>query len=203
MTQQIDLRGLACPEPVLKAKRLLDEVETIEALVDDDICVNNLQRLARSLKAVSHVVTNGKGFQVTISRAAEDIKGSVPEATPAAFPTSSKQRMLTVVFLSKDYLGQGDEDFSRSLLNMFLQTILEAGHEPRAILMANSGVKLMAENSQFKKVLDDFKARGCEVLVCGLCLEFYGIKDQVPKEQITNMFTIAEYLFAADKVLSP
>jgi hypothetical protein len=69
--------------------------------------------------------------------------------------------------------------------------------------MANAGVKLLAPDSPVLKVLEDFKSRGCEVLACGLCLEFYGLKEKVPKDQITNMFAICEYLFAADKVLQP
>jgi selenium metabolism protein YedF len=198
VTQQIDLRGLICPEPVLKAKKILDDVQiqAIEVLVDDDVCVNNLQRLARSLKATAVVKQQDNCFHITIEKDA-------PATTENSLPAPSTPKVASVIFLSKDYFGQGDLEFSRNLLNLFLQTTLDAGHEPQAILMANSAVKLMAPDSPFAKVLDDFKQRGCEVLACGLCLEFYGLKDQVAKEQITNMFAITEYLFAADKVISP
>lgn len=207
MRQKVDLRGLACPEPVLKAKKLLDDsqMESIEALVDDDICVNNLQRLSRSMQASTHVIEKDGYYQITIEKTGQALaeQHSLPTSELVSQPASSGKRVLSVIFLSKDYFGQGDESFSQHLLNLFLQTVLEAGHSPKAILMANSGVKLMANDSSMRKVLDDFKSRGCEVLACGLCLEFYGIKDQVPTEQITNMFAIAEYLFAADKVLTP
>jgi hypothetical protein len=81
--------------------------------------------------------------------------------------------------------------------------MFESGQRPRAILMANTGVKLMAPESPALKVLNDFKAAGCEVLACGLCVEFYGLKGKIPVEQITNMFAICEYIFAADKVINP
>lgn len=211
MKQKVDLRGLACPEPILKTKRLFDEqkADSVEALVDDDICVNNLQRLARSLKASARVAEKDGCYQVTIEKPDQGTDQAYEGAPDTAgqagipLPVSAGRRILTVLFLSKDSFGLGDPEFSHTLLNLFLQTVLEAGHEPRAILMANSGVKLLAPDSPVRKVLDDFKARGCEVLACGLCLEFYGLKDQVPKEQITNMFAITEYLFAADKVLTP
>ncbi len=50
--------------------------------------------------------------------------------------------------------------------------------------MANTGVKLMAPDSPTKKVLDDFRDAGVEVLVCGLCVEFYGLKGKITLEQI-------------------
>ncbi len=212
MEKTIDLRGLVCPEPVLRTKKLLDDksVERVEALVESDINVRNLERLARSLKVSITAKEENGHFKVVLSRQPE--RKSDPDAHEHQMPTSSKKassvstaesEVGTVVFLSKDIFGAGDEDFSRNLLNVFLQTLLDSGHKPRAVLLANTGVKLMAPDSPALKVLDDFKAQGVEVLACGLCLDYYGLKDSVAKEQITNMFAICEFLMAAERVLSP
>ncbi|HMY03426.1 MAG TPA: sulfurtransferase TusA family protein, partial [Candidatus Obscuribacter sp.] len=50
MKKQLDLRGLTCPEPVLKTKKVVDQadVKEVEALVDSEVSVQNLARLARS-----------------------------------------------------------------------------------------------------------------------------------------------------------
>jgi selenium metabolism protein YedF len=204
MKESVDLRGLTCPEPVIRTKKLFDrkEIDLVEALVDDDVCVNNLQRLAKSLKAHSNVEQKNGYFEIRISRQS-DGQPAPQQAQVPAQAQNAEQEKLTVIFLAKDTFGEGDPEFSRTLVNLFLQTALDAGHQPRAILMANTGVKLLDPDSPVLKVLNDFKDTGCEVLACGLCLEFYGLKEQVPKEQITNMFAICEYLFAADKVLSP
>lgn len=206
MISKVDLRGLVCPEPVLATKKLLDDpqVERVEALVDDDVCVNNLQRLSRTFGASTRVRRLDGFFEIVIERAGAEAtaQGRAPESLPGQLSEAPQgQKVGTVIFLGKDTFGDGDPEFSRTLLNLFLQTALGSGHKPRAILMANSGVRLMAPDSPVLKVLNDFKERGCEVLACGLCLEFYGLKDKVAKEQITNMFAICEYLFAADKVL--
>ncbi len=221
MISKVDLRGLVCPEPVLRTKKLLDDpaVERVEALVDDDVCVNNLRRLSNTFKATTGVNQHDGYFEVVIDRLssgtdAEPAAGRDSAKPGSATATAAGAQLqpelqpgsagtMTVLFLAKDTFGDGDPELSRTLVNLFLQTALEAGHQPRAILMANSGVKLMAPDSPVLKVLEDFKRRGCEVLACGLCLEFYGLKEKVPKEQITNMFAICEYLFAADKVLQP
>ena len=206
--EQIDLRGLSCPEPVIKAKKLFDNPNThrIEALVDDDICVNNMQRLARSLKAKCNVEDNKGYFTITLERGASVEAKQTPHThtSPIASQTAQPSSGVgTVIFLAKDMFGEGDPDFSKTLVNLFLQTVFDSGLRPRAILLANSGVRLMAKNSQALKVLNDFKNDGCEVLACGLCVEFYKLKEEIPHEQITNMFAICEYLFAADKVIQP
>ncbi|MBY0546874.1 MAG: sulfurtransferase-like selenium metabolism protein YedF [Candidatus Obscuribacterales bacterium] len=208
MTEKIDLRGLTCPEPVIRTKKLFDDpsINSVHALVDDDICVSNLQRLASSLKADFSSTQLDGHFSVQIARNGSNDKHAnvTPATTPVKeAPASKGQAPQTVVFITKDRLGEGDPDFSRTLLDVFLQTMYEAGHRPRAILLANSGVKLMASDSAAAKVLEDFRQVGTEVLACGLCVKFYGLVDQIRQEQITNMFAICEYVGAADKVITP
>lgn len=254
MIKTADLRGLICPEPVLRTKRLFDDmsVHRVEALVDDEVCVNNLKRLSHSLDASATVHERDGYFEVVMERAEhrhphvettmgsalqgegdrgaaragtrEDLAGDLSaqpiekqrpgeskepsagqrvEAARSDEASKAPGRIGTVIFLAKDTFGDGDPAFSRTLINLFLQSVLQSGLVPRAILLANSGVKLMAPDSQTQVVLQDFQAKGCEVLACGLCLEFYGLKDRIARDQITNMYSIVEYLFAADKVLTP
>lgn len=207
--REVDLRGMTCPAPVIKTKKLFDDqnVTTVEAMVDDDVCVNNLQRLAKTLKANFSVQDRGGHFAVTLDRsgsAIQQTEGGHTDPTPAkSLHNSAPAQTGTILFIASDTLGKGEEEFSRTLLNLFLQTIFDSGLQPRAILLINSGVTLLARESQTLKVLNDLKNAGCEVLACGLCVDFYQLKEQIPREQITNMFAIAEYLFAAEKVIQP
>ena len=221
MEKQIDLRGLTCPAPVLKTKALLDDqsVQRVDAFVDGEVNVNNLSRLARSLKmqvmSVSEEKDEGTCFKVTITRSSGEgtaaslnhnhavESASTKHSTIDQFSKTEKEKVGTVIFLSKDKFGDGDPEFSNTLISLFLQTAFASGHRPRAILLANTGVRLLDKKSSSYKVLEDFKSEGVEVLACGLCVEFYGLKEEIPTEQITNMFAIAEFLFAADKVLTP
>lgn len=209
----VDLRGLSCPQPVIRTKRLIDcgDYLTVEALVDDDdVCVNNLQRLARSNGALIAIekcdsyykvtITKSEGAHATVS--AHEHSELATQSSKSGFASDGTERPA-VLFLGKDYLGEGDAEFSRTLMNVFLQTTFESGLRPQAVLLMNSGVNLLAKGSQSLKVLSDFKAAGCEVLACGLCVDFYKLKDDIPKEQITNMFAICEYLFSADRIIQP
>lgn len=214
ISDALDLRGLVCPEPVLRTKKVIDgpDFSKLEILVDTEVNVKNLERLAHS-KQVGFSSTDEDGhFRVSLSRGSQSSDGKGIEQGQSASPVSRKQTgsdsgssetVGTVVFLGKDTFGEGDRDFSVSLINVFLQTLFESGHRPRAILMANAGVKLMAPQSGVRPVLDQFKDSGCDVLACGLCVEFYELKDHVPTEQVTNMFSICEYMMTADKVINP
>jgi selenium metabolism protein YedF len=224
IAERLDLRGLMCPEPVLRTKRVLDGKPegAVEVLVDSDINVMNLTRLANSLGLYLESRQSDDGFQVTISSTKTEGSSSqgnqtVPgHAHGAASGSKSAKTVFnqqegadtftktnTVLFIAKDTFGEGDRDFSVNLINVFLQTVLQAGHKPQAILLANTGVRLMDPASSVSTVLAEFKHAGVDVFACGLCVEFYGLKDKIAKEQITNMYAICEYLFSADKIISP
>ena len=201
MSKEVDLRGLVCPEPVLRCKKLLD-AETfnqVVVLVESEVNVKNLERLANSKKVLITSAHQNDHYKVTLSKD-ESIKDRVGEIIN---PVKGEAEVGEVVFLGKDKFGEGDEDFSKSLLNVYLQTMYDAGHRPRAILMANTGVKLLSDDSNVKPVLEQFRKAGCDVLACGLCVDFYGLKDKIASDQITNMFAIVEYMMSADKVINP
>lgn len=231
MKKTVDLRGLMCPEPVLRAKKLLDDaaVQEVDALVESEVNVNNLQRLAKSMKVQFSSMAADGHFKINLAKqslenanlhtSAQGVdKAEAAHSATATVPShrhatnaetkgnnagAANTEVGTVVLLSKDKFGEGDPDFSNNLLNMFLQTLLQSGHRPRAILMANTGVKLFDPETSTYKVLNDFVEAGVEVLACGLCVEYYGLKEKIPVQRITNMFAICEFLMAADKVIQP
>lgn len=193
----------------MKTKRVVDDaaVRVVEALVDSEVSVQNLARLARSQNLHFQASRENEHHKVVISK---DQSGNFETETKKSTTATSNGAGGTIIFISKDSFGQGnsknpekDYDFSLNLLSVFLQTVHQSGHEVRAVLLANSGVKLMDPESPHQKVLSDLAQAGVEVLACGLCLDYYGLKEKVKTEQITNMFAICEYLFAADRVLSP
>ena len=206
MNEKMDLRGLPCPEPVIAAKKALDrsDIQQVQVLVDDEICVSNLQRLAGSLQSVCFVETQAGFFQVTITKSGiktgEHIFDTGANAE-ASRNTAGSTQLGSIVFITREKFGDGDPEFSKTLSGVFLQSLYESGQRPQAILLANSGVKLMSVESETRKVLQDFSAAGCAVLCCGLCVEYYGLSRDISKEQITNMFAICQYLTAAEKIL--
>lgn len=203
MKRELDLRGLTCPEPVLRTKKVIDDqtIQTVEVIVDSEVNVENLARLARSQSFGFSKESTGDHFKVKL------VRDSSPQAQVQAEKVAETASGGTIIFITRDTFGQGaspsDHDFSLNLMNVFLQTALKSGHKIRAVLLANSGVKLMDPQGAHHQVLQEIRQSNVEVLACGLCLDYYGLKDKVAVEQVTNMFAICEYLFAAEKILSP
>ena len=44
--------------------------------------------------------------------------------------------------------------------------------------------------------------RGTEVLVCGTCLDFYGVKDKLAAGEVSNMYDILGRMQEAAKVIT-
>jgi peroxiredoxin family protein len=54
------------------------------------------------------------------------------------------------------------------------------------------------------EVLDDMEKlvqAGVQILACGTCLDFFGLKDKLKVGEISNAYTISETLLEAGKVV--
>jgi hypothetical protein len=84
----------------------------------------------------------------------------------------------TVLLLTCDGLGQGDPQLQHALLVKYLDLLLAGGVTPQALCFYTEGVHLVCEGSPVLEALRALELRGCRLLVCTTCLEFYGLKDR-------------------------
>ncbi|MBQ1602479.1 MAG: DsrE family protein, partial [Oscillospiraceae bacterium] len=59
------------------------------------------------------------------------------------------------------------------------------------------------EGSASLEDLKNMEAQGVEILTCGTCLDYYGLKEQLRVGSVTNMYAIVEKLANAGKVIKP
>ena len=85
---------------------------------------------------------------------------------------------------------------------MMLYTLAESDDVPAAVIFMNSGVKLPVENDQVVEHLKALQEKGSEILVCGTCLKFFGIADNLKIGTVSNMYDISERMHLADKVIT-
>jgi selenium metabolism protein YedF len=119
---------------------------------------------------------------------------------PVAVSGSIAQSVVLVVL--SDSMGRGDVELGRILVRSFFHTLGEVSPLPDVAIFINTGVKLVAEDSP---VLDDLRSlsdQGLQVLACGTCLGHFDLKDRVAVGEISNMYTIAETLLQAGKVVN-
>jgi len=192
--KELDLRNLSCPAPVIETRKALlaEPAASFRVLLGDDMALENVGRLARTLgyRVSPQEVEQGFGLQLDPAAAAK-----VQEAAPAGG--------ASVVFVTSEVLGRGDDELGRILLRNFLITLVEAKETPDRILFVNAGVKLACEGSEALEALEALSGKGVDIASCGLCLDFYHLKDKLRVGRVTNMLDIVENLQRAAQVIRP
>jgi selenium metabolism protein YedF len=108
-----------------------------------------------------------------------------------------------VVFIGADVIGRGENiELGKLLMQSFLNTIRSLPNKPETVIFMNNGVKLVAEDSHVLGELKQLTEAGVELLACGTCLSRLGLANKVAVGQVSNMFTIADTMTRATKVIS-
>ena len=71
------------------------------------------------------------------------------------------------------------------------------------IIFVNAGAKLAVEGSPVLEQIRQLELVGAEVLVCGTCLNHFGIKDRLAVGSVSNMYAIIETLSKAGRIIRP
>jgi selenium metabolism protein YedF len=108
-----------------------------------------------------------------------------------------------ILYINSHLLGIGDEALGAILMRSFLKTLLDMETKPSRLILVNSGVRLATEGSEVLETLQALSEKGIEILSCGTCLDFYGLKEKLKVGKISNMYDIAQSLLEADRLIRP
>mgnify|MGYP000045518996 CR=1 FL=1 len=109
--------------------------------------------------------------------------------------------MKTVVVLNQDQMGHGDRALGQKILATFLRKSLALG-SLRAIVLYNSGVRLVTKDSPVLAELAQLHEAGVDIRPCGTCLEALELAASVAVSKPSNMDEIVAELAAAEKVIT-
>ena len=190
--ETIDCRNLSCPAPVINVKKALQEHAEIRVLLDDGAPRENVTRFSRNRGCRVSEERDGPGWILTITAAADTAR------PVSGTPVSQGGR---VVMITSDRIGDGPEELGRLLMKNFVHTLLETSELPNRMLFLNRGVFLTCEGSDILEALGKLHGMGVEIFTCGLCLDYFKIKEKLRAGATTNMLATAEYLLSADLVI--
>ncbi len=208
MEKAVDARGMACPLPVVNAKKAAEEMhagDVLTVLVDNEIAVQNLQKFA-----------NHKGYQVSGEKLAENeyaVKMQITsgEMQPAQEADEKEEISCTldtkkkgmVVVLSANVMGTGEEKLGKALMKAFVFALTRQDVLPETILCYNTGAYLTCEGADTLEDLKSLEAEGVNIMTCGTCLDFYEMKEKLAVGSVTNMYEIVETMENAGKLIRP
>ena len=192
----VDARNKACPQPVVmavNALRELSEGETAEVQVNEKVAVENLKRMANGKGYPVVVRQNGDEWTVTITKQGEG--ANTPESgdeKPEEI-TCAPKGINEVIVVATDRFGQGDGNpqLGKTLIKSYLYALAQQDILPTTMIFLNGGAHLTAEGSESLEDLKSLENRGVQIFTCGICAEFYQVKDKIKVGVISNMYDIA------------
>jgi selenium metabolism protein YedF len=189
----IDCRGQQCPQPVIQTRKLMlaEAGSVLEVLVDDQVCRDNVSRLATTMGYSIKVEESDVAIRLELS------PGEEPEKSRANASATGPR----IIFIGSDQMGSGDAELGRILMKNFIFTLTEADIVPDAIYLVNSGVRLTIDGSDVIEPLEELANRGVDIASCGLCLEFFDAKDCLAVGRISNMLELVNALEGAGNII--
>lgn len=198
----VNAMGDNCPIPVIKTKKAMEALtgpETIEVLVDNEIAVQNVSKMAAANGGKVNAEKLGeKEFKIVIQ-----MEGAPEKEAEAKETCSGSAKGDMVVVIAADHMGEGNEELGKVLIKGFIFAVSQLEELPKAMLFYNGGAVLTCEGSGSLEDLKTLEAQGVEILTCGTCLDYYGLKEKLAVGSVTNMYSIVETMEGAGKILRP
>lgn len=207
----------------------LKDGETLQVQVDNEAAVENLKRMAQKNGAAVQVKADGANWTVEIvpadsvagagggtgsadaAQAGQSAEEQTGQSALAQAGQSAEEqarqicampaRGPVVVAVGSAEMGNGDPRLGRILMKSFLYSLTQLDELPQTVLFFNGGVRMTTEGSESIEDLKALESQGVEILSCGTCLDFYGLKDKLLMGGITNMYVIAQTMAGAGNVV--
>ena len=204
MEKIIDCKGMACPLPVVNAKKASEEMgpgDQLTVLVDNEIAVQNLTRFAEHKGFTVSAEKKGEKEYAVIMGISGAVAEEAKEESVACVMDVRRKGMLVV--LSANVMGTGDPKLGTALMKAFVFALTKQDQLPDTVLCYNTGAYLTCEGADTLEDLKLLESEGVTVLTCGTCLDFYGLKEKLAVGGVTNMYDIVERMENAAQIIKP
>lgn len=198
MEKKLDCKGMACPLPVVTAKKAIEEFTEegiVEVIVDNETAVQNLLKLAG--KSNFNAASEKKSEEEFVVRIEVKPEGEVVKND------SEKKSGPTTVVISGSTMGSGDDELGKNLMKAYIFALTNVTPIPDNIIFYNGGAYLTVEGSASLDDLKNLEKAGVNIMTCGTCLNFYGIADKLSVGQVSNMYDIAQTMADSGSVIRP
>jgi len=197
----LDTRGLLCPKPLIMLKEALQEMDAGDALrveTDNDTSLKNLLTYLKDQGIEPEVSSAGAVHTLLLTAPEKDLSAS----NPAAYCSSDLPRDY-VVCIKREVMGDGDPELGKVLLETFVENLKLQEQLPSHVVLYNGGVKLAMKSSPLCSSLVELEELGTRIMLCGTCVDHYGIQLDIGVGMISNMVVLTETLASAGHVVTP
>lgn len=198
----IDTKGLKCPQPLIMLKEGLlglEAGETLRVETDNDTSLKNLVSFLRDQGVEPEVSSSGKVHTLVTTVPEKELEGT----DAAAYCSADGSGKDYVVCIKSELMGEGDPELGKLLMETFVENLKLQEQLPTHVIMYNGGVKLAMMQSPVCAALTELEDLGTRIMLCGTCIDFYGLQMDIGVGMISNMVVITETLASAGHVVTP
>ena len=198
----LECQGLPCPQPVLKCKKAIDDggPSKLVVIVDNNAAKENVSRFLGTAGYATEVVEKGSEFVITAMKSEGAAECAVCEVMSEG-EIADLGHHKNLVFIPSEVIGTGDDELGGKLMLNFLLTLKEMGSDLWRIVILNGGVKLTVSGHPCMEPLKELEQSGVSILVCGTCLEFFGLSGANAVGEVTNMLDVVTSFQLATKTI--
>lgn len=198
----IDTKGLKCPQPLIMLKEGLvgkKPGEKLKVETDNETSLKNLLSFLRDQGVEPEYTNSGRVFTLVTT---------VPEINPEEvraedYCSTEGSENDYVVCIKSELMGEGDPELGKILMETFVSHLKLQDLLPSHVVLYNGGVKLAQKSSPVCDALAELEELGTRIMLCGTCIEHYGIQKDIAVGMISNMVVITETLASAGHVVNP
>ena len=173
--------------------------EKITVMTDNETSLKNMVTYLKDQGANPNVKSEGKIHTITTTRPDQPVSDADPELYCDLAPVRNDY----VVCIKSNLMGDGDPDLGKTLMETFLDNLKLQEHLPTHVVLYNAGVKLAMKESLVCSSLSELEELGCRIMLCGTCIDHYGLQYEIGVGMISNMITITETLTSTGHVVYP
>lgn len=206
----VDAMGQQCPIPVVMTKEAINKMNgngIVQVLVDNEIAVQNLEKMAKQKGYDSKAEKKADGeFTVMLTVGAVEAGAMTAAATANEQPVLCQPNAIDksyIAVIGTDSMGTGDEKLGKTLLKGFIFALSKQDILPSSIIFYNRGAFLTTKGSESIEDLKTMEAQGVEILTCGTCMDYYGLTENLQVGSATNMYVIVEKQTTAQRIVRP
>jgi len=198
----VDTTGLRCPQPLIKLKEALQSLEEgnrLTVITDNDTSLKNMVAYLKENGVDPEVTSEGKLHTILTGRPSGDLEG----VDPAAYCDNDTRANDYAVCIKSEWMGEGDPALGKLLMETFLENLKLQEQLPTHIVLYNSGVNLATRQSPVCSSLTELEELGTRIMLCGTCVDHYGVQYDIAVGMISNMVSLTEILASAGHVVYP
>lgn len=173
--------------------------EKVTIYTDNETSLKNLVSYLEDQGVEPNVSAKGQVYTIVTPRPEDP----VTHTDPAGYCETGVILTDYVVCIKSELMGEGDPELGKVLLETFVDNLKLQEQLPTHVILYNGGVKLAMKRSASCSSLSELEELGTRIMLCGTCIDHYGLQYDIGVGMISNMVVITETLASAGHVIYP